>query len=46
MKIHLTKLAKIMYDMRRDLGLSNKQLGGNGEKLFRALINDFDKISE
>ena len=44
LKNHFRKLTKIMYDMRVDLGLSNRHLGKNGEKLFRALISDYDKI--
>ena len=43
-KIHFQKLSKIMIEMRKDLGLSNKALGINGERIFRALIIDFDKI--
>lgn len=33
-----------MKAMRADLGLSNKNLGRDGEKIFRALIKDFDTI--
>lgn len=33
-----------MKAMRADLGLSNKELGEDGERLFRALITDFDKL--
>lgn len=43
-KAHFTKLTRILLAMRRDLGLKNRNLGMNGEKLFRALIIDFDKI--
>ncbi len=43
-KIHFQKLTHIMAEMRKDLGLSNKKLGNNGEKLFRALITDFDSM--
>lgn len=43
-KIHFQKLTHIMAEMRKDLGLSNKKLGKNGEKLFRALITDFDSM--
>lgn len=42
--IHFRKLSKIMKAMRADLGLSNKELGEDGERLFRALITDFDKL--
>lgn len=41
--MHFRKLSKIMVEMRKDLGLSNKKLGTDGERLFRALITDFDK---
>lgn len=44
LKIHITKLSKIMHDMRKDLGLSNKGLGENGEALFRAIMSDYDII--
>ena len=40
---HFAKLTKILIEMRRDLGLSNRKLGRNGIKLMRALIIDFDK---
>lgn len=43
-RIHFKKLSKIMVEMRKDLGLSNKSLGEDGEKLFRALLTDFDLI--
>jgi len=43
-KTHFTKLTRIMLEMRKDLGLPNKNLGKNGENLFRALITDFDRI--
>ncbi len=43
-KIHFKKLTKIMISMRSDLGLSNNNLGVNGEKLLRALLTDFDRI--
>lgn len=43
-KVHFKKLTRILYAMRRDLGLKNRDLGKNGEKLFRALITDYDKI--
>jgi hypothetical protein len=41
-KDQIRKLTKVMIMMRKDLGLSNKGLGEDGEKLFRALITDFD----
>lgn len=43
-KIHFRKLSKIMKAMRTDLGLSNKNLGNDGEKIFRAIITDFDTL--
>jgi hypothetical protein len=42
--VHFKKLSRIMIEMRKDLGLSNKNLGKDGVKLFRALITDFDRI--
>lgn len=39
---HITLLTKVMLEMRKDLGLNNKNLGKNGERLFRGLITDFD----
>jgi len=43
-RTHLLFMTKIMAEMRKDLGLKNKNLGGNGEKLMRALIKDYDTI--
>lgn len=43
-KNHLIKLTNIMAEMRKDLGLSNKNLGQNGEMLLRAMFTDYDKI--
>lgn len=43
-KENFMKLTNILIEMRKDLGLSNKKLGTNGERLFRALITDYDKI--
>lgn len=37
-------LAKIIADMRSELGLSNKGLGSKGEMVFRAIIKDYDLI--
>ncbi|KGO87476.1 hypothetical protein Q765_07375 [Flavobacterium rivuli WB 3.3-2 = DSM 21788] len=37
-------MTKIMVEMRKDLGLKNDGLGGNGEMLMRALITDYDTI--
>jgi len=34
-------LSKIIFEMRKDLGLSNKKLGKNGERLFRIFITDY-----
>ena len=38
----IKRLTRIMTAMRKDLGLSNKNLGNDGEKLLRALLTDFD----
>jgi len=43
-KNSLELTTKIMYEMRKDIGLNNKGLGKNGEMLLRALINDYDTI--
>lgn len=40
----IKKLTKVLKEMRADLGLKNKGLGKNGERLMRAIINDFDKM--
>ncbi|WP_422091008.1 hypothetical protein [Tenacibaculum ovolyticum] len=40
----IKKLTKVIKEMRADLGLKNKGLGKNGERLMRAIINDFDKM--
>ncbi|WP_121965227.1 hypothetical protein [Myroides sp. N17-2] len=42
--VQLRKLTRVMKAMRTDLGLSNKNLGKDGEKIFRALIKDFDDV--
>lgn len=38
------EISKIILKMRREIGLSNRKLGKNGEKVFRALVTDFDTI--
>ena len=43
-KTILAKLAKVIKSMRREMGLSNRGLGKNGEKIFRAMFNDFDNL--
>jgi len=43
-KISFTLLSNIIICMRKDLGLSNKSLGKKGQKVFRALITDFDSF--
>lgn len=35
---YISKLSKIIFEMRKDLGLSNKDIADNGEKLFILLI--------
>lgn len=40
----IKKLTEVLKHMRADLGLSNKNLGENGERLMRAIINDFDTL--
>nr|WP_315247647.1 hypothetical protein [uncultured Flavobacterium sp.] len=41
---HIKKLTEVLKHMREDLGLSNKDLGENGERLMRAIITDFDSM--
>lgn len=41
---NICKLTEVLKQMRNDLGLNNKDLGENGEKLMRALLTDFDSI--
>lgn len=43
-KVQMQKMCKVMYYMRKDLGLSNKGLGKDGIGLFRALFKDYDKL--
>ena len=43
-RIHVLMLTRVMKEMRKDIGLKNTDLGDDGEKLMRAIINDFDKI--
>jgi hypothetical protein len=43
-KIFFGELSKVLYCMRKDLGLSNKGLGKNGVLLLRGKITDFDEI--
>ena len=43
-EIHTKNLAKVIYEMRDDLGLSNKQLGADGEYAFRGLLVRYDEI--
>jgi hypothetical protein len=43
-KMHFKKLSRILIMMRKDLGLNNTGLGEDGERIFRALITDFDSI--
>jgi len=40
----IRRLTDVMKAMREDLGLSNKNLGGRGEILMRAIIRDFDTM--
>lgn len=38
--------AKVLKEMRTDLGLSNKGLGKNGENLFKPMLKDWSEIME
>jgi hypothetical protein len=40
----IKKASGVLKEMRKDLGLNNKGLGKNGERLFRATLNDFDEV--
>jgi len=42
--IQIKKLTRVLKEMRADLGLKNNNLGDDGERLMRAIINDFDSI--
>lgn len=42
--IQIKMLTRVLKEMRTDLGLKNDNLGEDGEKLMRAIINDFDSI--
>ena len=37
-------LARVFKQMRKDIGLSNRGLGDDGEKVFRAILTDYDMI--
>lgn len=40
----LRKMTKIFKAMRKDIGLSNKGLGYNGQRLMRAMVTDYDDL--
>lgn len=40
----LKKMTNVFKCMRKDIGLSNNGLGDDGEKLLRAIINDYDEM--
>jgi hypothetical protein len=40
----LKKMTNVFKCMRKDIGLSNRGLGDDGEKLLRAIINDYDEM--
>ena len=37
-------MTAVFKEMRKDIGLSSRGLGGGGIRLLRPLINDYDKI--
>jgi len=39
-------LAKVISEMRGDLGLSNWRMGANGKKIFKSILLDYDEIFE
>ncbi len=38
------KMSKVIMEMREDLGLSNKELGTYGEKVFRTMLSNYSDI--
>ena len=43
-KKHFLLLSNIIKQMRKELGLSNKNLGKSGEVVFKALLKDYYKV--
>ena len=37
-------LAKVISEMREDLGLSNRKMGANGKKIFKTILLDYYEI--
>lgn len=42
----LINLSRVIKSLRKEVGLSNRGLGKNGEKVFKAIFNDYEKINE
>lgn len=40
----LLRVTLVIKEMRKDLGLSNKGLGANGEELIKPIIKDWDQL--
>ena len=40
-RVHYENLSKVLLEMREDLGLSNKNLGDNGERAFKTMLMDY-----
>lgn len=45
-KEHVHKLARVIKSLRQEVGLSNRGLGKDGVRVFRALFKDFNKIGK
>ena len=43
-KDSITNMTKLILFFRKDLGLSNKNLGESGEKLFRSFLTDYENF--
>lgn len=43
-KTLIVYMTTVFRDMRKDVGLSNKNIGHNGERLVRGKFNDYEKI--
>ena len=43
-KMTFSKVSRVIKCMRKELGLSNRGLGRDGEKIFRAMFKDYDDL--
>jgi len=44
LKTYYLKYAKVIYEMREDLGLSIKELGSHGQHIFKTMLVDYTTI--